>query len=96
MLRVSLGASALVLMLSVSVASAQGPNGSGPGGPGGPGGAGGAVLGGSASTTGSLPSVKTQLRASDEEWKIIEERAARRDLASDEEVEAVFSRYRRA
>ena len=32
----------------------------------------------------------------DEEWKIIEERAARRDLASDEEVEAVFSRYRRA
>ena len=33
---------------------------------------------------------------SDEEWKIIEEHAARRDLASDEEVEAVFSRYRRA
>jgi hypothetical protein len=32
----------------------------------------------------------------DEEWKIIEERAARRDLASDEDVEAVFSRYRRA
>ena len=32
----------------------------------------------------------------DEEWKIIEERAARRDLASDEEVEAVFSRYRNA
>ena len=32
----------------------------------------------------------------DEEWKIIEERAARRDLASDEEVEEVFSRYRRA
>lgn len=32
----------------------------------------------------------------DEEWKIIEERAARRDLASDEEVEAVFSRYRSA
>jgi hypothetical protein len=32
----------------------------------------------------------------DEEWKTIEERAARRDLASDEEVEAVFSRYRRA
>jgi hypothetical protein len=30
----------------------------------------------------------------DEEWKIIEERAARWDLASDEEVEAVFSRYR--
>ena len=32
----------------------------------------------------------------DEEWKIIEERAARRDLASDEEVEQVFSRYRSA
>ena len=32
----------------------------------------------------------------DEEWKIIEQRAARRDLASDDEVEEVFSRYRRA
>ena len=32
----------------------------------------------------------------DEEWKIIEERAARKDLATDEEVEAVFSRYRSA
>ena len=32
----------------------------------------------------------------DEEWRIIEERAARRDLASDEEVEAVFSHYRNA
>ena len=32
----------------------------------------------------------------DDEWKIIEERAARRDLASDEEVEALFSRYRSA
>ncbi len=32
----------------------------------------------------------------EEEWRIIEERAARRDLASDDEVEAVFSRYRRA
>ncbi len=32
----------------------------------------------------------------DEEWKIIEERAARRDLASDEEVEALFRRYRSA
>jgi len=30
----------------------------------------------------------------DDEWKIIETRAARRDLASDEEVEEVFSRYR--
>ena len=33
---------------------------------------------------------------SDEEWKIIERRAARRELASDEEVEEVFGRYRRA
>jgi hypothetical protein len=32
----------------------------------------------------------------DEEWKIIERRAARRDLASDEEVEQLFSRYRNA
>jgi hypothetical protein len=32
----------------------------------------------------------------DEEWAIIEERAARRDLATDEEVEQVFSRYRSA
>jgi hypothetical protein len=32
----------------------------------------------------------------DEEWKIIEERAVRRDLATDEEVEEVFSRYRSA
>ena len=30
----------------------------------------------------------------DDEWKIIETRAARRDLAGDEEVEEVFSRYR--
>jgi hypothetical protein len=30
----------------------------------------------------------------DAEWQIIEERAARRDLASDEEVEQVFSRSR--
>jgi hypothetical protein len=39
-----------------------------------------------------------QLRAEDdftaEEWKIIETRAAQDDLATDEEVEAVFSRYR--
>lgn len=33
---------------------------------------------------------------SDEEWKVIEERAARRDLATDEEVERVFGRYRSA
>ena len=33
---------------------------------------------------------------SEAEWKIIEERAARRDLASDEDVEQLFSRYRRA
>ena len=32
----------------------------------------------------------------EEEWKIIEERALRRDLATDEEVEQVFSRYRSA
>ena len=30
----------------------------------------------------------------DEEWKIIELRAARRDLATDEEVEQLFDRYR--
>jgi hypothetical protein len=40
-----------------------------------------------------------QLRAgdddiTDEEWEIIEQRAARRDLATDEEVEEVFNRYR--
>jgi len=33
---------------------------------------------------------------SEEEWRIIEERAARCDLVSDEQVEAVFSRYRNA
>ena len=32
----------------------------------------------------------------DDEWKIIEERAARRDLGTDEEIEQVFSRYRNA
>jgi hypothetical protein len=32
----------------------------------------------------------------DEEWKIIEDRAARRDFASEEDVEKVFSRYRNA
>jgi hypothetical protein len=31
---------------------------------------------------------------SDEEWEIIEKRAARRDLATDQEVEQVFGRYR--
>jgi hypothetical protein len=31
---------------------------------------------------------------SEEEWRTIEERAARRDLTSDEEVETLFSRYR--
>jgi len=30
----------------------------------------------------------------DAEWKIIEERAQRRELASNEEVEGLFSRYR--
>jgi hypothetical protein len=29
-----------------------------------------------------------------QEWEVIERRAARRDLATDEEVEKVFSRYR--
>jgi hypothetical protein len=33
---------------------------------------------------------------SDEEWKIIEERAARRDLASDQEVGRLIDRYRHA
>ena len=33
---------------------------------------------------------------SEEEWEIIEARAARRDLATDKEVEQVFARYRRA
>ena len=33
---------------------------------------------------------------SENEWRVIEERASRRDLASDEEVEALFSRYRNA
>ena len=41
-----------------------------------------------------------QRRASDditdEEWKIIDARAARRDLATDKEVEQVFGRYRSA
>jgi hypothetical protein len=32
----------------------------------------------------------------DEEWMIIEERAARRDLATDDEVELLFRRYRSA
>jgi hypothetical protein len=35
-------------------------------------------------------------RLGDEEWKIIERRAARRELASDEEVERLFGRYRSA
>ncbi len=32
----------------------------------------------------------------DEEWRTIEERAARSELATDDEVEEVFSRYRSA
>ena len=32
----------------------------------------------------------------EDEWRLIEERAARRDIASDEDVEAVFGRYRNA
>ena len=31
-----------------------------------------------------------------EEWEVIEARAGRRDLATDEEVERVFARYRSA
>jgi hypothetical protein len=30
----------------------------------------------------------------DEEWKLIEKRVARRDLASDQEVKELFDRYR--
>jgi hypothetical protein len=33
---------------------------------------------------------------SEEEWRIIEARAARRDMASADEVEGVFRRYRNA
>ena len=39
-----------------------------------------------------------QVRGDDiteDEWRTIEARAARRDLASDEEVEELFGRYRR-
>jgi hypothetical protein len=32
----------------------------------------------------------------DEEWKLIEQRVARHDLATDEEVKVVFDRYRGA
>jgi hypothetical protein len=32
----------------------------------------------------------------DEEWKIVEDRVARRELATDEEVKALFDRYRGA
>ena len=32
----------------------------------------------------------------DEEWRTIEERAARHDLATDAEVQELFNRYRRA
>ena len=32
----------------------------------------------------------------DEEWKIVEERAARRDVASDKEVKDLFDKYRSA
>jgi hypothetical protein len=40
--------------------------------------------------------LRSQDRLTEEEWKIIEERAARRDLATDEDVEELFSRYRSA
>jgi hypothetical protein len=32
----------------------------------------------------------------DDEWTVIEERAARRDLVTDAEVQELFNRYRRA
>ena len=32
----------------------------------------------------------------DEEWRLIEERAARREIASDEDPKAVFDKYRGA
>jgi hypothetical protein len=41
-----------------------------------------------------------QLRSGDdlseEEWRLIDQRVSRRDLASDHEVEQVFNRYRSA
>jgi hypothetical protein len=43
----------------------------------------------------STPSSENVDDIGDDEWKVIETRAARRDLASDEEVEEVFSRYRK-
>jgi len=42
--------------------------------------------------------IKRHRRAKDlteDEWKIVEERAQRRELATGDEVEAVFGRYRR-
>ena len=33
---------------------------------------------------------------SEDEWRIIEERAARRDLANEQALEALFSRHRNA
>jgi hypothetical protein len=40
--------------------------------------------------------LRTDDDISEEEWAIIEARARRRDLTSDEEVERVFARYRSA
>jgi hypothetical protein len=44
----------------------------------------------------SIEQVRANDDLSEEEWRIIEERAARRDLVGDEEVERLFSRYRHA
>jgi hypothetical protein len=40
--------------------------------------------------------LRTDDDITDEEWKIIEQRAARKDLATDDEVARVFTRYRNA
>jgi hypothetical protein len=44
-----------------------------------------------------MPQVEDGASADDitnEEWKLIEERVARRDVASDEEVKGLFDKYR--
>jgi hypothetical protein len=43
------------------------------------------------------PRIKRHPSAEDlteDEWKIVEKRAQRRELATEDEIEAVFSRYR--
>lgn len=39
---------------------------------------------------------RNEVDLTDEDWRIVEERAARQDLANDEEVEELFARYRHA